>query len=93
MIGKILNNIQNPLGEDSGLIEYDEGMVNLYNYVITAHANEDQEQIVVSFFKPDQWEMVLSTSQLLGVDTEEIVRGLEPDDVHQIILSSTDLDL
>ena len=93
MIGKILNNIQNPLGEDSGLIEYDEGMVNLYNYVITAHANEDQEQIVVSFFKPDQWEMVLSTSQLLGIDTEEIVRGLEPDDVHQIILSSTDLDL
>lgn len=93
MIGKILNNIQNPLGEDSGLIEYDEGMVNLYNYVITAHANEEQEQIVVSFFKPDQWEMVLSTSQLLGVDTEEIVRGLEPDDVHQIILSSTDLDL
>jgi len=93
LIGKILNNIQNPLGEDSGLIEYDEGMVNLYNYVITAHANEDQEQIVVSFFKPDQWEMVLSTSQLLGVDTEEIVRGLEPDDVHQIILSSTDLDL
>jgi len=93
LIGKILNNIQNPLGEDSGLIEYDEGMVNLYNYVITAHANEEQEQIVVSFFKPDQWEMVLSTSQLLGVDTEEIVRGLEPDDVHQIILSSTDLDL
>lgn len=93
MIGKILNNIQNPLGEDSGLIEYDEDMVNLYNYVITAHANEEQEQIVVSFFKPDQWEMVLSTSQLLGVDTEEIVRGLEPDDVHQIILSSTDLDL
>ena len=81
----------NPIEENDALIEYSEEELELYNYVITAHA-DDPDRLTISFFKPDQWEMVISTANLLKVEVEEIVRGLGPDEVHQLVINSADID-
>lgn len=36
--------------------------------------------------------MVISTANLLKVEVEEIVRGLGPDEVHQLVINSADID-
>lgn len=75
---------------NDGLIEYDPEMLAQYNYIITAHANDDDSKLTISFFKPEQWEMVLSTAELMGSTAEDIVRDLTSDDVHQIIIAASD---
>lgn len=75
---------------DNGLVEYSPEMLSLYNYVITAHAPEDDSKLTISFFKPEQWEMVLSTAELTNSTAEDIVRGLTTDDVHQIVISANE---
>ena len=36
--------------------------------------------------------MVLSTAELLNIDMEDIVRGLGPEEVHQLVINSADID-
>ena len=72
------------------LMDYDPDMIEMYNYVITAHAEDDESKLTISFFKPEQWEMVLETAEMMGTDAEAIVRGLSPDDVKQMIISAED---
>ena len=72
------------------LMEYDPDMIEMYNYVITAHTEDDESKLTISFFKPEQWEMVLETAEMMGTDAEAIVRGLTPEDVKQMIISAED---
>lgn len=88
MIEKILQGNDLSSEEKERIIEYDPEMIEMYNYVITAHASEEDNKLTISFFKPEQWEMLLSTSEILEKDVESIVRGLGPDDVKQLVISS-----
>lgn len=90
IIEKILNGDDLSSEEEERIIEYDPEMMEMYNHVITAHASKENDKLTISFFKPEQWEMVLSTSQMLEKDVESIVRGLEPGDVKQLVISSED---
>jgi hypothetical protein len=36
--------------------------------------------------------MVLSTAELLNIDMEDIVRGLGPEEVHQLVINSADIN-
>ena len=91
MIQKIIRGDDNPeISYDDGLMEYDPEMLEAYNYVITAHAEEDEEQLTVCFFKPPQWEMILATAELMGSAVEDIVRGLGPDEVQQLKIRAED---
>lgn len=72
------------------LMEYDPAMIEMYNYVITAHAEDDESKLTISFFKPEQWEMVLETAEIMETNAESIVRGLGPDDVQQMVISAED---
>lgn len=92
MIEKILQGNDLSSEEKEHLIEYNPEMIEMYNYVITAHSADDNSRLTVSFFKPEQWEMVLSTAEMLGTEVEPIVRGLSSDDVKQLIISSEDWD-
>ena len=88
MIEKILQGNDLSSEEKERIIEYDPEMIEMYNYVITAHASEEDNKLTISFFKPEQWEMLLSTSEILEKDVESIVRGLGQDDVKQLVISS-----
>jgi hypothetical protein len=90
MIQKILKGDEPEPGAMDSLVEYDPELLDVYNYVITAHAADDDSKLTISFFKPEQWEMVLSTAEMTGSTAEEIVRGLGIDDVHQMIIASDD---
>lgn len=90
MIEKILQGNDLTQEEKEHIIEYNPDMIEMYNYVITAHASEENDKLTISFFKPEQWEMVLSTSEILETDVESIVRGLGPDDIQQLVISSED---
>ncbi len=90
MIERILQGNELSLEEKEHLVEYNPEMVEMYNYVITAHSADDDSRLTISFFKPEQWEMVLSTSEILEKDVESIVRDLGPDEVKQLVISSED---
>lgn len=94
MIQKIIrggdDDVEAEITYNDALIEYDPEMLAQYNYIITAHAADDDSKLTISFFKPEQWEMVLSTAELTGSTAEDIVRGLGNDDVHQIIIAADD---
>ena len=90
IIQKFLN--EEDIGDhiDNSVIEYDSDMLKMYNYVIAAYTQGDTGNLVISFFKPEQWEMVLETAEMMGTDAESIVRGLTPEDVKQMIISAED---
>jgi hypothetical protein len=94
MIQKIIrggdDDIEAEISYNDALIQYDPEMIAQYNYIITAHPDESNSKLTISFFKPEQWEMVLSTAELMGSTAEDIVRGLGSDDVHQLIIAAED---
>jgi hypothetical protein len=91
MIQKIIHGEENPeISYDDALVEYSPDMLDVYNYVITAHAEEDESQLTISFFKPEQWEMILATADLTGSDVEDIVRSLNPDEIQQMKIRAED---
>jgi len=92
MIQKIIrgDEIESESQSVGELIGYDPDMIEMYNYVITAHVENDDSKLTISFFKPEQWEMILATAEITETDVEEIVRGLSSDDVKQMIISAED---
>lgn len=94
MIQKIIRgddkDIEAELSYNDALIQYDPELLQQYNYIITAHAIDDETKLTISFFTPDQWEMVLSTAELTGSTVEDIVRDLTSDDIHQIVIAAND---
>lgn len=92
IIEKILQGNDLTSEQKEHLIEYNPEMIQMYNYIITAHTADDNSRLTVSFFKPEQWEMVLSTSIIMGTNAESVVRNLGPDDIKQLVIPSGDWD-
>ena len=90
IIQKFLN--KEDIGDhiDNSIIEYDSDMLKMYNYVIAAYTQSDTGNLVISFFKPEQWEMLLSTANLLNEEVESLVRDLTPDEIKQLIIPVED---
>lgn len=53
--------------------------------MITGHIS-DRGEIVFSVFSMEEWELVLEMSRIIKKDVEEIVKGLGPDEVHQLYI-------
>lgn len=91
MLRKFLKDKDSPDSLDE-FVPYDPQYKDIYNYVITAHSNPDQTNLTISFFKPEQWEMLLSTSELTDYPPEDIVRDLKSEEVHQIVINAGEWD-
>lgn len=90
IIQKFLNKEDIEDHTDASIIEYDSDMLKLYNYVIAAYTQVNTGDLIISFFKPEQWEMVLSTAELLDIQVEDVVRDLTPDEIKQLIIPVED---
>lgn len=53
------------------------------NKVLTYH-NLPTGEIVLSVFEPEEFELIREMSLILNKDTEDIIRGLGPDEVLQL---------
>ena len=53
--------------------------------MITGHVS-DKGEIVFSVFSMEEWELILEMSKILKKDVEDIVKGLGPDEVHQLYI-------
>jgi len=63
--------------------------IDKYNIIVTAHAKND-DTLIISLFPIDQWDMITSTATSLDITTEDIIRGLGPNEVVQHEISSDD---
>lgn len=53
--------------------------------MITGHVS-DRGEIVFSVFSMEEWNLILEMSKIIKKDVEEIVKGLGPDEVHQLYI-------
>jgi hypothetical protein len=89
---EMLNDMFKKNEDDQNIIQYNIEELDNYNYVITAHV-EDENTLVVNIIETDKWEMILEVAELTEKEIPDVVKGLSEKEIRQLRLDMTEWDI
>lgn len=78
--------------QDGEIVEYEFEGLDDSRCIITAYSEGDNI-IVVNLIDMDQWEMIKDIAEVTNAQVSDVVRGLGPDEVDQVRLDLSGMDL